>query len=272
MRIPALLKGSCSPASRSGRRTMPVRTCIRCAGLGRSPGLRTQEETLREIQQSLREGDGLAEGFHQLDDRSFVLSHLRLVSAGSAREIRDGSEYSVERPALSSRHPNNGRLRSNPRYSDDADSARRSRMLQRRPQRLQTNQTCPPTTEKCWTSVASQDGQRCSSRSCGRSGPIMVIAQGGTVAGPWLCYATHTSRLQDVPGGVGISLKSARARMARGLARAVLSVGTVLRWMDAQSVGFTIEPRPDLLGISADHWIEECRHRDLGHPRTAKRD
>jgi hypothetical protein len=84
----------------------------------------------------------------------------------------------LKRPALSSRHPNNGRLRSNPRYSDDADSARRSRMLQRRPQRLQTNQTCPPTTEKCWTSVASQDGQRCSSRSCGRSGPVMVsIAQ-----------------------------------------------------------------------------------------------
>jgi hypothetical protein len=60
--------------------------------------------------------------------------------------------------------------------------------------------------------------------------------------------------------------------MAPGLAGAVLSVGTVLRWMDAQSVGFTIEPRPGLLGISADHWIEECRHRDLGHPRTGKRD
>jgi hypothetical protein len=42
--------------------------------------------------------------------------------------------------------------------------------------------------------------------------------------------------------------------------------------MDAQSVSFTIEPRPGLLGISADHWIEECRHRDLGDPRTAKRD
>jgi hypothetical protein len=247
------------PSTPARQRTMPVRRCIRCAGLGRSPvSGRRRRPSARSSSPSEKVTDSL---------RAFT-SSMTVVSSSATFGLSQQDRLAkyatgvitlLKRPALSSRHPNNGRLRSNPRYSDDADSARRSRMLQRRPQRLQTNQTCPPTTEKCWTSVASQDGQRCSSNSGGRSGPVMVIAQGGTAAGPLLCYATHTSRLQNVPGGVGISLKSARARMARGLARAVLSVGTALRWTHNPSVSrLNLAP-----ACSASRRITGSRNADI---------
>jgi hypothetical protein len=52
--------------------------------------LQTKEETLREIEQSLREGDGLTERFHQFDHRSIVVSHLRLLSAASVLFVTAG--------------------------------------------------------------------------------------------------------------------------------------------------------------------------------------
>jgi hypothetical protein len=66
-------------------------------GRGALTVLQTKKEILREIQQSLRKGDGLTEGFHQLDHRNIVVSHLRLLSSASVN--RGTAATHVNRPS-----------------------------------------------------------------------------------------------------------------------------------------------------------------------------